>query len=246
MELREEGDVELLVDRHRQYWLRSAASFCRSIDPAGLGASDIHVVDFQDIGLASDTLAGFALPDGAFDTFRHLLPRTARPGPVVAVNVQTQARQHTRRIIDTASELTLRETVRVGITGTTLHEVAHALDFAVRGVSFPDTLSVDDVRTMYSSPATREARTLNHGETWVRAFGHLAFRSTARPPGDYWSKLFAFDVQEHYQGAGEDILDALVPELVSTASSSAIVDAVRVPSQKSFGRLLAARRKPQE
>lgn len=244
--LSEDGDVDILVARHRDYWLRSAACFVQSIDPSGFGATGFHVLDFADFGLDSDTLAGFALPEGAFDIFRELLPRSARPGPVVAVNVRTQARHHARRILETASESSLRETIRVGITGTVLHEAAHVVDFAIRGAEIPDGLTVADFREAYSSPASVQARRLNHGETWVRAFGHLTFRSSVRPPADYWSQLFAFDVEEHYDGPGEEILDALVPELVSTSSSASLVDAIRLPSMSSLGRLLVDRRNPQE
>lgn len=246
VELQEDGDVELLVDRHKTYWLRSAASFVQSVDPSGFGAQGFHVLDFADVGIGSDTLAGLALPEPAFDIFRELLPRTARPGPVVAVNVRTQARHHSRHILETASELALRETIRVGITGTVLHEAAHVVDFAVRGVTIPDGVTVADFRDIYSTPATVEARRLNHGDSWVRAFGHLVFRAASRPPADYWSRLFSFDVSEHYDGPGGEILDALVPELVSASTVSPVVDAVRSSTPASFGRLLAARRKPQE
>jgi hypothetical protein len=244
VELHEDGDIELLVGRHRDYWLRSAEGFVLGLDPQGLGRSSVNVVDFAALKLESDVFAGFALPLDAFDVFRSVLPRGARPGPVVVVNVKTETRTHTRHIFDTASDLVLRATVRVGITGTVLHEIAHTLDFATRGDTLPPAADIDLVRRGFDTLTKSDH--LNHGDTWVRAFGHLVFRASVRPPVDFWSRLFTFDVEQHYDGPGEEILDALVPELVATSSSAPLMDVLRSPAQESFVQLLRSRRKPQE
>jgi len=242
--LSEDGDVDILVARHRDYWLRSAEGFVRGLDPEGLGLGSVYAVDFETVGIKSDRFSGFALPVDAFDIFREVLPRGARPGPVVAVNVKTETRCHSRNILETASDLLLRATVRVGITGTVLHEVAHVVDFIARGQSLPLASNLDHVRQGIA--ALTKSDNATHGDTWVRAFGHLVFRASVRPPVDFWSRLFAFDVEQHYEGPGEEILDALVPELLATSSVAPLVDVVRSPAHPSFVQFLASRRKPQE
>lgn len=237
--LSESRDLSLLVDRHVDYWLRSAECLVRSLDPVGLGARDFHVVDFSTLGIVSPALAGFTLPGGSFfRAVRPKLKRTAAEGPVVAVNVQTEAARHTRHGLATQPEKTLRENVRVGLCGTVLHEAAHVVAFEAAGLEIPEGASLEDVRLVMSTPVSQDSRVATHGADWVRSFAHFVFRGRSIPSSDFWSRVFCFDVAQHYGENAIDFLDALSPELNSTSSEERLVDVLRRPAPTPFLRLV--------
>lgn len=245
MALNATRDIELLVERHRDYWLKSASGFVRTLDPAGLGDNDFHVLDFSSLGIVSDRFAGVAFPEGSFGAFAGLLPRTAQSGPVVAVNLISQARSHVSQLLDVQSEETIREVVRVAVTATAIHEAAHVVDNSASGVLLPASTGLEEIRLALQRPSKPKNVSASHREGWVRAFAHLVYRATSRPPCDYWSKVFSFDVGQHYSGDSSELIDVLVPELSATSDDSPIVDTVRFPIV-SIGRLLSDRRRPQE
>ena len=239
-ELAADRDLEVLVDRHRDYWLRCAAGFVRYVDSTGLGSGDFHVVDTSSLGIAADGLAGFTMPDGFFDIVRDILPASARPGPVVAINVRGQAKVHSRKILNTANEPTIRESVLAGITATAIHEAAHAVDFQSLGLRLPEGATIEHLR-LAVRPSFGPARSERHGANWVRAFAHLVFRSSVYPPYDYWSEVFRFDVADHYPGDAVDFLDALATEFISTSSAEPLVDVLARPAPAAFQKLAQAR-----
>jgi hypothetical protein len=235
-------DLPLLVGRHRDYWLGSAAGLVRSLDPNGLGKRDFHVVDFETLGIDAPFLAGFTFPgDAFFHSIRSRLRRTAAPGPVVVVNVATQARHHTRHGLETQPERTLRENVRVGICGTVLHEAAHVVAQGFAGLALPDAVTLADVRLVAGQPASDDCRVANHGADWVRVFAHLVFRSARTPWSDFWQKVFLFDVEQHYGAAAAgDLFDTLFPDLVSSNPDEPLRDILDRPAPEPFSALVEA------
>ena len=243
-----ENDVPLLIDRHREYWLRSAADFVRGLDPCGLGAGSLHAIDAGELGVESEQVIGFVFP-GLFHAARSLLPRSAAPGPTVAVNVRELVRDVLAQD-DELDERSVRESVRITASAVVIHEVAHAVDQELAGDTVDavsaanlERIPLAAVRQVVSEraavPDTRP-RSSSHGPRWLRLAGHLTYRASRRPHSDYLVDLFVSTARGALGDRGADVLDALVPELVA-AGDEPIRDIVLRDPPASFARLIDTR-----
>ena len=228
--LRVEGDVLSLVESHGEYWLRSAETLAKVLDPRGLGAGDVHVLD---AAVAGETRAlGFYLP-GYFDAVRHLLEATARPGPVAWVGLI----RHVAAIadLDALAEDEIRETVRVSVAATALHEFAHAIDEEISGDVSPPVVSLEVLRQFHRGDD--RPTWCRHSARWARALSHLASRASRSRNGE---RIVA-DVDESIRRgtgiAGQLVREALADELESDEAIRDIVS--RAPTAR-FGALFPA------
>lgn len=237
-----EADAPLLVDRHRSYWVGSAAALVRSLDPSGLGSRPFHAVDAGGFGLPACRTLGFTLP-GLFDLARPLLPVAAARGPVVALNL-LELVGDTLAGDDDQDEPTVRERVRVATAAVALHEAAHVVAGRLPDERIETSLPTDIVFGVVANQAAREcppARVVEaHGADWVRSYAHLAARAVSVPPARWWLDVFAHDVGAVYPGPGADFLDALAGEL-DGAPDEPIVEILDRPPPPDFLRLHAQR-----
>lgn len=231
MDLRDrDRDVELLVERHRREWLLGAASAVRSLDPNGLGSRPLHVVDLAETGCSSPGVTGLALP-GAFSLFRPWLPRSAEPGPVVAVDVGRMVRHHGLRLLDAAPD-DVPASVAAAVAGVAIHEAAHVLD---RGdlAAVPVVATVGLLRRALAAPRDRSVVAAVHGPRWLRAFAVLTIRASRRPPQAWWREAFAHDVAPYAAAPGAEILDAVRHELRHAYHDEPVAEIIaRPPSDR--------------
>lgn len=227
------GDVPLLIARHRDYWLGSAAGLVRSLDPAGLGAGAFHVVDLCDVGIVSETLLGIHAPY-TFWIFRSRLPRSAVPGPCVAVNLAALVAHaaHHHELTPGIDEAGLREAIRLEVCAVALHEAAHAIDCdpmpqATELADIPPSELFPIVARQWTRPIDRERRIAGHGPRWMRALAHLAHRATKIPPADWWVTNWLHDVATIIERPADDALDAITNELLTADPAEPIAAIVR-------------------
>ena len=230
-----DGDVDILIDAHREYWLRSAEHFAKAIDPLGLGAGDVHALPTSVLGLP-DHGSGYFIP-GLFGTVREHLRTTARPGPVVWLNIRGHARHATADAIETASEIELREVVRASLAATMSHEIAHAVDAEVAGRSAPPGVSIDVLRLVAAAPKDPGQQQARHGSAWARAFAILTERASRFRHGDFFRRVFDHDIRASLGVAGDDLSDSLGAEL---GLDEPVADILRRRPPASFLRLVEA------
>lgn len=241
--LRATLDLPILIDRHRQYWLGSAAGLIRSLDPAGLGRRSFHVVDAYDLGLRSDRIAGFHIPK-LWSLARGLLPVSAAPGPTVAVNLPEILRQ-SLEVDDTIQEYQTREIVRLAVSAVAIHEAGHALESEIDdpgGIADADLekLSIATVRKVFAEVKNRpdQKRLVeHHGPTWIRAAAHLTGRAARLPGGDWLEHYLKLTLRPLTRANPDDIIDALSLE-VAQAVDEPIVDILRRDPPVAFSKLL--------
>lgn len=239
--LSENGDLELLRATHANYWLRSSECLAKSLDPLGIGTSGIHVVSFDQVKISAPTLSGFHIPgESIFRAVRHHLPRTARPAPVVFLNVENAVRHHARPLIDKATESSIRESVRVALAAVTVHEVAHVAADAIVGLAAPDDVDESILRVSAGLPQSSDAKRERHDDRWIRAILHLGIRASRIFPSDYTdppnyiAETLTGDVEFVFPGFAADLVDALSVELIATAVDEPLREILSRPAPPSF------------
>lgn len=239
--LSEDGDLDLLRATYASYWIRSSECLAKSLDPLGIGISGLHVVSFDQIKLSAPTLSGFHIPgESIFRAVRHHLPTTARPAPVVFLNVENAVRHHARPLLKTASEGDIRESVRVALGAVTVHEVAHVASDAVVGLAAPDQIDESILRVSAGLTQSADRKRERHDDRWIRALLHLAIRASRMFPADYTdppnyiTETLTGDLDFVFPGFAADLVDALSVELIATDRDEPLRDILSRPAPSSF------------
>lgn len=246
-----DADVEILVRRHGPYWLRSAAHFVRCLDPRGLGSAPFYAVDVSALGVESTELLG-TTNQYLFDIVRASLPRTASPGPTVAINLREIVSDTIRRgvVSDTGDRVTsdhldedeLRESIRAVVVAVGIHEAGHVLQ---RGDTPDEPCPIDPkivipriadrLRAPTSATDTRAA----HPESWVRAAAHLTARAARVPPATYWGEFLVSTLRSMYPQP-DKLVDALSLETAGRTDEP-IVEILKSPAPEGFRRLFSTK-----
>jgi len=241
--LSQEADARLLVDRHRDYWLGSAAGLVRSLDTSGLGAGSVYAVDVAGFGIVSDRTLGFTL-EGLYDLARPILPRSARRGPVVALNLlELVTRALAER--DDLDEAAIRRSVQFSASAVAVHEAAHVVAKRSADEPIETSLPPEMVFPLLVQAATKTDAPgrvqQSHGRDWLRSYAHLVSRAVRSPGAEYWLRIFEHDVDAVYPGSAADWLDALAPEFATTTRDEPIVQILDRSPPARFDRLCEER-----
>ncbi len=241
-----EADVPLLVARHRDYWLGSAASLPRSLDPAGLGAGPLHAIGFDAVGIASVTCLGMTFPT-LFDCVRDVLPVSAVPGPTIAINLVEAATWLVLDNDDGLDEATLRETIRVAVQAVALHEAAHVIADGGYEPLPPHDLPAATIRDMVAREVASDrppARVIaGHGAAWCRAAVHLSHRTRTLPHGQWWADWLRTDIDRiHGAGTAAAVVAAIADELLAADQADAVAEILRREPPAAFDDIFDKRR----
>jgi len=221
------GDVAILLERHRQTWLRGAESFAASIDP-GLAACGVAVSDYSDLGITSPAGSAFVFPAGLADVVRHRLPAGSTARHVVAIDLRAHAETVTD-YVDELDEDALVDAVQFSVDATVGHEVAHLAVNDHRGQRIPDGVTYRDFLTAAAAPTV--PRPDQHDAEWIRLFAHATHRADELRPASIWWRVFREDVRPTCPRSGE-LLEALADELVDTTTP--LADILRRPPPAAF------------
>ena len=227
------GDVAILLERHRDTWLRGAESFARDIDP-GLRVGGVAVADYEQLGIVSPAGCAFVFPAGIADVVRDRLPAGAAPRHLIAINLVAHAETVAARV-DEDDEDTLAAAVQFSVDATIAHEVPHLAVNDHRGRRIPADVTYDEFRVAAAAPIT--PRPDSHDADWVRVFAHATHRGDQLRPARIWWNVFRDDVWPTCPRPGE-LLEALADELADTAAPLTAI--LRRPAPTAFTNLFDA------
>jgi hypothetical protein len=240
------NDVPLLIARHREYWLGSASTLPRSLDPAGLGAGPLHAVGFDAVGADSLTVVGMTFPV-LFDCVRDALPVSAVPGPTLAINLVEIVTWLVLDNDDRLDEAGLREQIRVTVQAVALHEAAHVIaDGGYEPLPPHDvpTATIHGIVRAAVAADKPQARVIeSHGAAWCRAAVHLAHRTRTLPHGQWWADWLRADIDRiHNAGTAAAVVAALADELLAADQAEAVAEILRREPPSAFDDIFDKRR----
>ena len=240
-----EDEADDLLRRHRERIIADAHAGLLAVDPVGLHARPIHVVDFDEIGVRSEAVGGFTLSDGGWADLRPILPAGAKPGPVVALNLRAEIADAVRDCPPGATEAEIVESAARIINWTALHEYGHVVDcdaadqIVCPDIDIPGPPDLAHIVRALAQPRSIADSTAAHGAQWVRALYHAQRRHGWKRYDisiDQWWN----DVARYVPDPGP-LATALLNEWHQNPRTEPLVDVLRRPAPAAYLDLFPSR-----